>query len=144
MTEILDNLSRRYKSETPKKVSSNSWIPTRPNGSDPKEMLRRQINKDQPDKEKTINNEEFITPIREDIFEQVGVYLLEEHGEEKFAEKWEHFNESWTKFFDRYGNLLILALGELTDEIDFLNKEGFIDKFKACKQMESVAKRLGV
>ncbi len=61
-----------------------------------------------------------------------------------FKRKMDHFNESWEKFFGRYGNIVILALGELTDEIDFLNHEGYIDKYKLSKQIESVSKRLGL
>lgn len=144
MTEIEDNLRRRYTNNSAKDQTLSSWIPKRPNGSNPQEMARRQINKNLEEKDQIINNEEFLKDIKDDIFQQVEEYLLEVHGTEALTRKMEHFNESWAKFFGRYGNILILALGELTDEIEFLNHEGYIDKFKASKQMESVAKRLGL
>lgn len=144
MKEIHDQLRRRYAGSLENPKASSSWIHKKANGSDPQEMVRRQINRNQEEKDKTINNEEFLRVIREDIFQQVAEYLMEKHGEEEFSRKMDHFNESWEKFYNRYGNLLILSLGELTDEIEFLNQEGFMDKYKVGKQMESVAKRLGL
>lgn len=122
----------------------DSWIPKKPFGNDPMVQLERQINRNQEESEKTINNEEFLAVIKTDIFEQVEIYLLEKHGEAMLPRKMEHFNESWEKFYGRYGNVVIIALGELTDEIEFLNHEGYIDKFKLSKQIESVSKRLGL
>lgn len=144
MTEIYDSLERRYGGVTAKPLISKSWIPNRPHSSDPQEKLRRQINKNLEEADKTINNTELLTEIKNDIFEQVEAYLLEEHGDEVYKQKMDHFQNSWEKFYCRYGNVLILALGELTDEIEFLNHEGYIDKYKAGKQIESVKKRLGI
>jgi hypothetical protein len=144
MKEINDQLKRRYAEASEKPKVTASWIKNRPNGSDTQELVRRQINRNQEEKDKTINNEEFLKDIKDDIFQQVEEYLLEKHGKEEFTRKMAHFNESWDKFYARYGNLLILSLGELTDDIEFLNHEGYMDKYKVSKQMESVAMRLGL
>lgn len=144
MSERDDILRRRYINNKPEEQVSSSWIPKRPNGSDPMEMARRQINKNLEEKERIVNNEAFLKDIKDDIFQQVEEYLLETYGPEMLKRKMEHFNDSWAKFFGRYGNIVILALGELTDEIEFLNHEGYIDKYKLSKQMESVSKRLGL
>lgn len=144
MSERNDILKSRYANNTPEEQRSSSWIPKRPNASDPMEMARRQINRSLEEREEIINNDAFLKDIKDDIFQQVEAYLLEAHGQEMFKRKMDHFNESWEKFFGRYGNIVILALGELTDEIDFLNYEGYIDKYKLSKQIESVSKRLGL
>lgn len=127
-----------------RETGADSWIPKKPFGNDPMVLLERKLDRNQEESEKTINNLEFLAVIKMDIFEQVEIYLLEKHGENMLPRKMGHFNESWGKFYERYGNVIIIALGELTDEIEFLNHEGYIDKYKLGKQIESVSKRLGL
>lgn len=76
-----------------------------------------------------------------DIWEQVAIFLADNYGEEKWQEKMDHFDESWVKMYEKYGNDLIIALGEQTDDINFVNHEGYIDKHEADELVSDVRKR---
>lgn len=63
-----------------------------------------------------------------DIWEQTIEFLKENYGEDKIGEKFAHFETSWEKQYDKWGNDMIIALGEQTDDVNFINHEGYLDK----------------
>lgn len=63
-----------------------------------------------------------------DIWEQTINFLRENYEEEKLEQKFENFQASWDKQYEKWGNDLVIALGEQTDNINFVNHEGFLDK----------------
>ena len=63
-----------------------------------------------------------------DIWEQTINFLRENYEEDKLDEKFNHFQTSWDKQYEKWGNDLVIALGEQTDDVNFVNHEGYLDK----------------
>ncbi len=76
-----------------------------------------------------------------DIWEQTINFLRENYGEEKLEEKYANFETSWEKLHEKWGNDLIIALGEQTDDINFINHEGFLNKEVVAELVKDVKKR---
>ncbi|OGD81383.1 hypothetical protein A2572_01110 [Candidatus Collierbacteria bacterium RIFOXYD1_FULL_40_9] len=76
-----------------------------------------------------------------DIWEQVAIYIREKYGDEKFDEKFRNFDKSWEKLHEKYGNDLVIALGEQTDEVNFINHEGYLDKEVVAQLVKDIKRR---
>jgi hypothetical protein len=128
LTELQDRLKRLYGEEKVEIPESKSWVPKRPFRNDPWERLKRQIEEHQYRQEKVTYDEATLTKIKEELFRQVEEFLKSEYGDKRLEEKIDHFSTSWNKMYEKYGNLLIVALEELSHEMRFVNHEGYIDK----------------
>lgn len=78
-----------------------------------------------------LDKETVIKDCKEDIFTTVAEYLLAEYGEDGLETRLTNFGESWQKMFDKYGDDLVYALAERTDDINedpFVNFAGYLNK----------------
>lgn len=132
-----------------KEPENKSWIPERKfkkgdflaeamaNCPDSQEMSQHHA-------EEMLDEDFLFNQGRDDVFCCVWEYLLTEYGEEGFDDRWNHFQESWDKHYDKYGKDLVFALAEVTDELcntPFVNYAGYLDKEMVKELVASVRRR---
>lgn len=76
-----------------------------------------------------------------DIWEQVIEYFRDNYGEETIQAKLANFEESWDIQYEKWGNDLIIALGEHTDDVNFVGHEGYLNKEVTQSLVKDIRKR---
>ncbi|HBC44787.1 MAG: hypothetical protein UX08_C0020G0010 [Candidatus Collierbacteria bacterium GW2011_GWB1_45_35] len=75
------------------------------------------------------------------IFESVAHHMLAEGGEKYLEVHLKNFHDSWDKLFIRYGTMMVLALKELANDMNFLRPDGEIKKAVLGRKIREMKKR---
>ena len=138
-----------YGNKSSESGDNSSWIPKRKHFKDDllgelREIASQSTGLSAQETDKIIKENLILTQAKDDIFSQVAQYLLGEYGDDGYEIRFSHFNESWERMYEKYGDQLILALAEITDDLaldPFVNFSGYIDKDKVKEQIKSISRR---
>lgn len=149
MPNLTERLLGIYGNKTSDTGENSSWIPKRKHFKDDllgelRETVSQSGSLSAQETDKLISENLILTQAKEDIFSQVAFYLQSEYGDDGYETRLSHFNESWTRMYEKYGDQLILALAEITDDLEsdpFVNFSGYLDKDKLREQIKSLSNR---
>lgn len=144
MASLHDKLLGKY----PEKglQPSNSWIPKRQFQLDPTERLRQNLLDEIAGREAKEEEERVLETLMQDaieeIFASVEDWFERELGQGPALEnRLYNFKASWENQFNRHGVILVWAIGEMTEEMNFVNKAGFIRIDLVKMKMDEIEKR---
>jgi len=147
MSSLIEKLQRIYQPKDTQE--SSSWIPKRKYR---KGDLISEIRSGAPQAdgvssqraEEMLGMEAVLYQTKEDIFEQVAIYLLERYGEKDLDVRLANFVESWESLYDKYGSDLIYALGPLVDSLydePFVQHMGHLKKVAVREEVRKLKAR---
>ena len=149
MPNFSERLMGIYGNKSSESDENSSWIPKRKHIKDDllgelREIASQATGLSAQETDKIIKENLILAQAKDDIFSQVAQYLLDEYGDDGYEIRFSHFNESWERMYEKYGDQLILALAEITDDLaldPFVNFSGYIDKDKVKEQIKSISRR---
>lgn len=150
MANTLEKLGGLYGDNQRGPKATESWIKHRYHKKGDLVAQIREQNRGREDELSAVRSEELLTreqmlaTAMAEITTQVEAFLRDNFEEESIAAKLEHFQTSWTKYFEEYGEDLVMGMAELTDDMEetpIVNYEGYLDKDLVKEQMKSLKKR---
>ncbi len=144
MGDLQNRLLGLYPEKGPQ--SSNSWIPKRPFHLDPVDKLRNNLAEEMAEKAaleaESQRLEELMNEAIEEIFACVEDLFERELGQGPALEnRIYNFTMSWNSQFQRHGVKLVWAIGEMTEEMNFVNRAGFIKIDLVKAKINEIEKR---
>ena len=143
MSSFHERLHRLYGGEKKDETDDGaSWIPHRPYGRDDlvarlKQETPSQVDLGEARAQELLELQTRMAVIKDDFFEQVANYLLQRYGESRLEDRLTHFAQSWDDQYEKYGDDLIFALGQVVDDLNegnIVNYDGYLNK-KTAKEL---------
>ncbi len=147
MASLNERLLDLYPENKPQ--SSPSWIPKRPHHLDPVDKFRKDLAQEMAEKAAMEEEAQRLGELMDEAIEEIFV-CVEDLFESKLGQgqalenRIYNFTMSWNSQFQRHGPKLVWAIGEMTEEMNFVNHAGFIriDLVKAkINEIEKRTKR---
>ncbi|KKT40442.1 hypothetical protein A3K29_03520 [Candidatus Collierbacteria bacterium RIFOXYB2_FULL_46_14] len=144
MASLQEKLRNVYGGQENVVAESRSWIPKRM-ANNPYDQLKRTMGAEgnlSPKRTKDMMEEqELLGSARDGVFEAVAVHLLTTYGSSTLEVSLQNFQKSWDTQFERYGTIMVVALSELTNEMKFVNHDGWIRKVVLRNKVAEIKKR---
>lgn len=140
MSSIQERLARLYPEQAPK--DNASWIPKRTRDVSPEGKLRENREKTAEAETQDAEMQVLLNEAIDEIFAAVEDYLFDKFGAgPAFENRLENFTGSFESYYDKLGVILVWALGEMTDEMNFLKQNGHLIHDIVEQKIREIEKR---
>lgn len=139
MANLGEKLTALYQQQT--EPESHSWIPKKDRTSAEARLQHRYDVRDA-EQEEIDETQKLIDEAITEIFASVEDYLFTIHGAgPEFENRLENFAESFEHHYAKVGVMLVWAIGEMTEEMNFLKQNGFLINEVIEQKIKEIEKR---